>query len=247
MEHESEAAGGQGAAAARPDEGAALRIARPRSLATLVTNQIRDLIVTGRLAPGEQLSESMLAEKLGTSRTPVREAFVKLEAEGLVEVRPQRGTFVMAFAQGDIRQTCELRGILELGALQIGAARDRAGLCRALRANVDAAAAAMGPKVEDYHPFDTAFHETIVRWTGNDQLDDAYARVSGRVRRLRFHFIRTLEKIQGSQRDHLAIVEHLEAGRDEAALAELRHHVHLAHRGFLEGLTRLEPPVKPQE
>jgi DNA-binding GntR family transcriptional regulator len=77
-----------------------------------------------------------------------------------------------------------------------------------------------------------------VRWAGNDQLDEAYARVVGRVRRLRFHFIRTLEKIQGSQRDHLAVVEHLEAGRDEAALAELRHHVHLAHRGFLEALNR---------
>ena len=56
----------------------ASRIIRPRSLATLVTDQIRDLIVVGRLSAGEQLSENALAEKLGTSRTPVREAFVKL-------------------------------------------------------------------------------------------------------------------------------------------------------------------------
>ncbi|WP_051329192.1 GntR family transcriptional regulator [Geminicoccus roseus] len=241
MEREAALTGRQRGASGESGGCKPLRIARPRSLATLVTDQIRDLIVDGRLPPGGQLSESMLAEKLGTSRTPVREAFGKLEAEGLVEVRPQRGTFVVAFDPGEVRQTCELRGILEVGALQIGCERDRTGLCAALRANVDAAAAAVGPPVENYHPFDTAFHDLIVRSGGNDQLNEAYARVAGRVRRLRFHFIRTLEKIQGSQRDHLAIVEHLEAGRDEAALATLRHHVHLAHRGFLEALEQPGP------
>ena len=155
-------------------------------------------------------------------------------------VRPQRGTFVVPFDQVDIKETCELRGILEVGALQIACARDRKGLCAALRANVNAASAALGPDVEDYHPFDTAFHDLIIHGSGNDQLIEAYARIAGRVRRLRFQFIRTLDKIQGSQRDHLAIVEHLEAGRDEAALAELRHHVHMAYRGFLEAL---QPPA----
>jgi DNA-binding GntR family transcriptional regulator len=212
------------------------RIVRPRSLATLVTDQIRDLIVVGRLAAGEQLSENTLAEKLGTSRTPVREAFVKLEAEGLLAVRPQRGTYVVPFEADDVRQTCELRGILEVGALQIACHRDRAGLCAALRANVDAAGAALRAGAEDFHPYDTAFHEIIVHGCGNDQLIEAYARIAGRVRRLRFQFIRTLEKVAGSQRDHLAVVEHLEGGRDDEAVSELRHHVHLAHRGFLEAL-----------
>ena len=212
------------------------RIVRPRSLATLVTDQIRDLIVVGRLSAGEQLSENALAEKLGTSRTPVREAFVKLESEGLVAVRPQRGTFVVPFDQVDVKETCELRGILEVGALQIACQRDRAGLCALLRANVNAASDALSPRVEDYHPFDTAFHELMIQGSGNEQLIEAYARIAGRVRRLRFQFIRTLDKIQGSQRDHMTIVEHLEAGQDEAALSHLRHHVHLAHRGFLEAL-----------
>jgi DNA-binding GntR family transcriptional regulator len=212
------------------------RIVRPRSLATMVTDQIRDLIVMGRLAAGEQISENTLAEKLGTSRTPVREAFAKLESEGLLAVRPQRGTFVVPFELADVKQTCELRGILEVGALQLACERNRAGLCAALRASVDRAEAALSERVEDYHPFDTAFHEELIQWSGNDQLIDAYSRISGRVRRLRFQFIRTLSKIEGSQRDHRAIVEHLEAGRDDAALSELRHHVHLAHRGFLEAL-----------
>src|SRR5690242_16653848 len=66
------------------------RVIRPRSLTQLVVDQIRDLIVTGKLALGEQLSENALAERLGVSRTPVREAFLRLEAERLVEIRPQR-------------------------------------------------------------------------------------------------------------------------------------------------------------
>src|SRR4051812_29058528 len=95
------------------------RVERPRSLAQLVVDQIRDLIVTGQLHLGEQLSENHLAERLGVSRTPVREAFMRLAVERLVEVRPQRGTFVFACGPGEFREICELRAILEAGALRL--------------------------------------------------------------------------------------------------------------------------------
>ena len=93
------------------------RLARPRSLTEMVITQIRELIVSGRLVLGEQLSESALAEQLGVSRTPVREAFLRLETERLVEVRPQRGTFVFQYGVAELRDICELREVLETGAL----------------------------------------------------------------------------------------------------------------------------------
>src|SRR5579862_9332248 len=85
-------------------EGVVSRIARPRSLSAIVVDRIRDLIVTGKLELGEQLSENALAEQLGVSRTPVREAFMRLEAERLVEVKPQRGTFVFRYDASELRE-----------------------------------------------------------------------------------------------------------------------------------------------
>ena len=110
------------------------RIARPRSLGALVVEQIRDLIITDKLGLGEQLSEQALAEQLGVSRTPVREAFLRLQTERLVEVKPQRGTFVFQYEMTELREMCELREVLETGALRVALGRDRDGLIKELRA-----------------------------------------------------------------------------------------------------------------
>ena len=68
------------------------------------TEQIRDLVITDKLGLGEQLSEQALAEQLGVSRTPVREAFLRLQTERLVEVKPQRGTFVFQYDTTELRE-----------------------------------------------------------------------------------------------------------------------------------------------
>src|SRR5258708_37174119 len=96
-------------------ESVVARILRPRSLTAIVIDQIRDLIITDKLTLAEQLSENTLAEQLGVSRTPVREAFLRLESEGLVEVRPQRGTFVFQYDATELREILELREGLEAG------------------------------------------------------------------------------------------------------------------------------------
>ena len=80
------------------------KVRRPQSLTTLVTDQIRDLIISDKLALGEQLSEQDLSEQLGVSRTPVREAFQRLEMERLVEIRPQRGTYVFRCDITELRE-----------------------------------------------------------------------------------------------------------------------------------------------
>lgn len=212
---------------------AVVAVRRPQSLATMVVDQIRDLIVAGRLDLGEQLSENALAERLGVSRTPVREAFLRLEAERLVEVRPQRGTFVFLCDDAQIRDLCELREVLETGALRLALAHDRDHLAIALREAVQVAAEATVPDAASYQPFDTEFHETLVRASRNAELIEAYARVSGRVRTLRWRYIRSLDQVRRSQADHRAIVDHVLGDADGEAEALLRHHVYNSYRGFL--------------
>lgn len=210
-----------------------MRVERPRSLTALVVDQIRELIVTGKLRLGEQLSENALAERLGVSRTPVREAFLRLEAERLVEVRPQRGTFVFQCELHHVRDICELRAILEAGALRLGIQRDRPWLLAALEGNLARADAAELASAADYQPFDHEFHEIIVGASGNRQLIEAYGRIAGRIRALRYRLIRSLTQVAGSQAAHREIVESVRANAADDAEVALRHHVYTSHRALV--------------
>jgi DNA-binding GntR family transcriptional regulator len=221
------------------------RIARPRSLSAIVVDQIRDLIISDRLALGEQLSEQALAEQLGVSRTPVREAFLKLQTERLVEVRPQRGTFVFSYNTVELREICELREVLEVGALRVAAKRDRAGVIKALKAQVRSSAPIVAQGPAAFQPYDTAFHETLVQASGNRELIAAYAKISGRVRAIRYRLTRTMEQIKGSQRDHGLVVNALIAGNDAEAEAALSRHVYNGYWGLVR-MAELEDQKKPE-
>jgi DNA-binding GntR family transcriptional regulator len=212
-------------------EGLIQRVTRPRSLVAIVLDQIRDLIVTGRLALGEQLSENTLAERLGVSRTPVREALLRLASERLVEILPQRGTFVFHCSAVQIRDICQLREILEVGALALAVQRDRAGLLATLDPSLDAAAKAELRSAADYQPHDHAFHELVVACSGNEELIEAYGKISGRIRAIRYRIIRTLDQVAESQAAHRSVVEHVRAGEDALAEQALRHHVYSSYRG----------------
>ena len=215
-------------------KGVVSRIKRPRSLTSIVVDQIRDLIITGKLALGEQLSENTIAEMLGVSRTPVRDAFLRLEAERLVEVKPQRGTFVFDYDANVLREMCELRKILEIGAMQAALRSGRAALVAALRARVEAAESAMPEGPSAYQAHDTNFHETLVRASENHELIEAYNRISGRIRAVRYRLTRSQSQISVSQRTHRAIVDALDAGDDATAESELARHVYNSHRFFLK-------------
>lgn len=94
----------------------------PAQLERRVYEQLRDEIVSGSLSPGEQLVEARIAEELGVSKTPVREALIRLQRDGLVEIEPYRGARVLEPSGDDVREVLELRTLLEC---QI--ARDLAG------------------------------------------------------------------------------------------------------------------------
>jgi DNA-binding GntR family transcriptional regulator len=210
------------------------RVERPRSLTALVTDQLRDLIVTGRLALGEQLSENALAERLGVSRTPVREAFLRLEAERLVEVRPQRGTFVFRVDADEVREICELREVLETGALRVAFAHDPAALAAALTPLVEAASAAAFRDPAAYQPHDAAFHETLVAAGRNRQLVEAYSLISARVTALRYRFLTTRAQVEGSRRQHAEVLRLVGTGDAAGAEEALRHHVYNSYRALLD-------------
>ena len=88
-------------------------VGRQMQLKDLAYERLREAIVNLTLPPGTQLREALLSEQLGISKTPIREAFVRLEREGLVEVQPYRGATVRGYSQEDLQEIFELRGLLE--------------------------------------------------------------------------------------------------------------------------------------
>ncbi len=212
------------------------RIGRPRSLASLAADQIRELIVTDRLKLGQQLSEASLAEQLGISRTPVRDALLRLQAERLVEIQPQQGSYVFRYDAQQLHGILELREILEVGALRIALKADRKRTLEALAAEVEAAEPAVRAGAEAYQSADTAFHSAIMTASQNPELMDAYSRIIGRVRAIRFRAIRKNARFTTSQTDHAAIVAAIRAKNDKGAGEILARHVYNSYFGYLEDL-----------
>jgi DNA-binding GntR family transcriptional regulator len=197
------------------------------SLTATVTERIRDAIMDGRFALGEALSELSLAAALNVSRTPVRDALTALQLQGLIEVRPQAGSFVFLPSEDDLVELAEFRCVLETTALRLGATRRRDDALGRMRAAADAMQRARDADDRlGVARADTAFHEAIVEHSDNDYLISAYRLVSGRVAALRTHNLR----LAGSLRDrplaeHRAVIVALEAGDPRRAQTLLATHI----------------------
>lgn len=202
------------------------RIERPRSLGELVYTAIRDEIVSGELQMGDALSEARIASRLEVSRTPVREAFARLELEGLVTTEPQRGTFVFTMGPEALRQICDTRVCLETFALRLGFETHLAGLRSALAAIVaEMTAARAAGEDRRYLQLDTQFHQALVAAAGNPFLADAYQTIASKMAALRNRLGAHPGHMAKSFAEHRRIVELLAAADLPGALETLTDHI----------------------
>jgi DNA-binding GntR family transcriptional regulator len=211
----------------------------PLSTPAHIASQLREHIASGVLPPGTPLSDKALAEQLKISRTPVREALLQLRSEGLVVARPQSGTFVFDPDEKEIAEICQVRGILEAGALAVVTEEQLPSLKAALAANVAEAAAAL--RRRDYaacDALDAAFHETIVALCGNDLLVQTYRGISNKVRALRNRMPRAHERFAHAVREHNEISRMICRGDVAAAAQELARHVRKVEGLLLMGAGR---------
>ena len=108
------------------------------SLGQEIAGQLRQAIIEGRIAPGERLVEASIAERLGVSRGPVRDAILELQRQGLVVNAPRRSAFVVEVSKDDIEEIYTLRMVLEAFAARLAAQRITAEQCQQLQETVDA-------------------------------------------------------------------------------------------------------------
>ncbi|EAQ03253.1 putative transcription regulator protein [Pseudooceanicola batsensis HTCC2597] len=202
------------------------RIERPKSLTELVFEGLKAEIVTGQLEMGEMLSETRIATRLEVSRTPVREAFARLELEGLVESRPQRGTFVLTMGNRELQDICDTRVCLETGALRTAFERARADLIAALRRIlVEMSRARREDATAEYLRLDAEYHEAILTASRNPFMLDAYMTIAAKMSVLRNKLGDHPDHMRKSFDEHRRLIELLEAGDLPAATKMLVSHI----------------------
>lgn len=140
-------------------------------LRDVVFNTLRDAILTGKLLPGERLMENQLADKLGVSRTPVREALRMLELENLVELVPRKGAQVLDMSEKDIVDILEVRSALEGLATSLACKKmKREDLQQLKTLEADFEQAISEKDVERFVEIDETFHDAIFASTENVKL-----------------------------------------------------------------------------
>lgn len=204
-------------------------IEQPKSLMEVTTGKIRDAIVSGELPLGSKLSEQRLADMLGISRSPVRDALAALQVEGLVNVSPKRGSFVFTPDMRDVDEMCEHRAVLEAAAVRMGIERNYDTLIE----NLEVACAAMKRALQKANPkgYSTAdgqFHAAILDACENRSMVKAYNYTISPVKALRTHLFTIFdENTDRSMAEHMKL---LEACRDkDAALAAAHLTEHIGH------------------
>ncbi|MFN8471869.1 MAG: GntR family transcriptional regulator [Anaerolineae bacterium] len=142
-----------------------------------IKREVCNAILSGVFKPGGRLNEAQIADQLGVSRAPVREALASLEREGIVTSIPRRGYFVVNFTDKDIEEIYSLRRLLELGALQRAMPRINSGHIDELQRIVDG----MGEEAQGQSDpgrmiiLDTSFHGMICQVADNSRLYSAWA------------------------------------------------------------------------
>jgi DNA-binding GntR family transcriptional regulator len=184
------------------------------------------MIIEGTLHLGEALSEAKVAQWLGISRTPVREAFARLEIEGLVVSEPQRRTRVFMPGPKDVDDICVVRDCLEKRALTLAMERRRTELASALARTADRMAEAMRSEdFSEYLRLDSQFHQSIFDHADNVFLCDAYQTIAAKLAALRTRLPLHLDYLGKGYAEHLRLSELIASGNLERALNVLEGHI----------------------
>ena len=195
-------------------------------LRDLVFTTLRQAILKGELLPGERLMEIQLAEKMGVSRTPIREAIRKLEREGLVIMVPRKGAEVAGISEKILRDVLEVRMTLEKLALRLAFKRQGTDLIEKLEAAEQAFQDAIeGEKLIDMAEADEHFHFLIYEAADNDKLRELLNSLKENMYRYRLEYLKDENYRRSLMEEHNAIIEAFKANDLEKGLEVTDTHI----------------------
>lgn len=193
---------------------------------------VKERILSGELAGGDLISEGEVAERLAISRTPVREAFLRLQAEGLMKLYPKRGAMITPIARSEARDVVDAREVLETHAVrQVAASADRtARLVAELRENIQLQKDRIADRnLGGYAVADAEFHAAIIRAGENALIAQFYSTLHDRQVRMARSSVPSDESAEDVIETHVALLDAIEArdvARFEKLIAEHLSNIH---------------------
>jgi GntR family transcriptional regulator, rspAB operon transcriptional repressor len=196
-----------------------------------VYRRVHRRVLSNDLPPGRRLSEAEVAQSLGVSRQPVREAFIKLAEEGLVEVRPQRGTYVRKISIRAVMDARFVREAIEADVVRLLAGKPDPALERELMRQIEQQKETLHADARAFVPLDDRFHRTLAEAAGKPFAWNVVEGLKSQMDRVRQLSTQRLQKerLIGQHRDIAAAI-----GRGDPAAAEAALRTHL--REILEDL-----------
>jgi DNA-binding GntR family transcriptional regulator len=195
-------------------------------LRDVVFKKLRRAILLEELKAGERLTEIRLADRLGVSRTPIREAMRKLELEGLVVMVPRRGAVVAKISEKNLRDVLEIRRVLDMLCARLACERMSEEAKEKLNtACQDFEEAVKSGDLRDVAQKDVALHNIIIEATGNLTLQQMLDNLAEQMYRYRVKYLKDDSQYQTLSREHRAICKSIMSGDQETAVRLAKEHI----------------------
>ncbi len=215
-----------------------IRLDSYKPLRELVCEHIREAIINGTFAPGERLMEIQMADEMGVSRTPVREAIRKLEMEGFVVMIPRRGTYVSNMSIKDINDVYEIR--ISLDTLAAGLAAERISdeeLEELQRLLVKVGAAIEKNDMAKVVEADIEFHDVLYKASRNERLRNIINNLREQITVIRGVSMRYPGRLKDTQDEHRRLVESISARNVEKSQEMARIHLENAEKTLMAAMS----------
>ncbi|MCS0807722.1 GntR family transcriptional regulator [Massilia agilis] len=209
-----------------------------KSRSETLRDAIEEMIAVGKLAPGQHLDETELANAFGVSRTPIRETLIQLSSMGLVVIRPRRGAVVAELGPQQLVEMFEVMSELEAVCARLAARR----MTKAEQEALLAAHAACKRAVDDpdeYYTLNEAFHQAIYAGSHNHFLIEQARSLYRRLRPYRRLQLRVRDRVSNSYAEHDAVVQAIVKGDGELAAQLMREHVMIQGQRFADLMASL--------
>ena len=197
----------------------------PASMGVQLHRLLRKAIVEGDLRPGQALSETETSKQFSISRQPVRVAFIKLAEERLIEILPQRGTFVRKISVKEVLDARHLREIIEVSIVREVAHQHDGTLISLLRCIVGQQQACEPGDNRSFHELDEEFHKALALHAGRDYAWRVAEGVKAQMNRVRFLALDFATPTEQLIAEHSAIIDAIEASDAELAVSRMEAHL----------------------
>ena len=196
-----------------------------------VYNYVREQVLNGEIKANERLVETKIAQEIGTSRTPVREALHSLEIEGLIESIPRIGYTVKPLSDREAEEICEIRCAIEILAARWAMGKAREKLIKELKKNIAASASHIEKgDLAAFTETDAQFHEIIARLSGSTRLLELAQTLRRHMLRYRLESIYIADPAIRAIEGHRKILKAMEEGGEEEMNDAIKHHLDQSKR-----------------